>query len=288
MDEIDERVSEVEESIVNEVRPAPKPPAPPAAEAPPKPSAGVSLWHKIFGSPAEQAAKLTDQADDADHMEVAESIAETIPERETSWSPTEDELRATPPSAAERAAAEMETDIETGNESVRSEEDEQRGRGRPRRRRRGRGGRGGREGERGERRPSGRRSPDASERILSSPSHDDDFDDLGVEQDDVEVGAGRTDSNGIEYDADDDLGDGAEGESADRSADVHGHRSIPSWDEAIGMIVDSNLQSRSQRPRSSQSGRRGGSSRGGSSRGGSSRGGRSRGGRRPNNPQNGQ
>jgi hypothetical protein len=259
------------------------------AEAPPKPSAGVSLWHKIFGSPAEQAAKLTEQADDAEHVEIAESIAETIPERETSWSPTADELHSTPPSAAERAAAEMETGIETGDESVGSEEDEQRGRGRPRRRRRGRGGSGGRDGERGgERRPSGRRGPDASERIVSSPSHDDDFDDLGVEQDDVELGADRTDSNGIEYDADDDLGDDADGESAERSADGRGHRSIPSWDEAIGMIVESNLQSRSQRRPPSHSGRRGGSSRGGSSRGGSSRGGRSRGGRRHNNPQNGQ
>jgi hypothetical protein len=39
-------------------------------------------------------------------------------------------------------------------------------------------------------------------------------------------------------------------------------RSIPSWDEAIGYIVDSNLQTRSQRRPSSQSGSQRGRSRG--------------------------
>ena len=39
--------------------------APPVAEEPPKPAA-VSLWHKIFGSPAEQTAKLTNEPERAD------------------------------------------------------------------------------------------------------------------------------------------------------------------------------------------------------------------------------
>jgi hypothetical protein len=38
-------------------------------------------------------------------------------------------------------------------------------------------------------------------------------------------------------------------------------RSIPSWDEAIGYIVESNMQSRSQRRQSSPAGPRGHSSR---------------------------
>jgi hypothetical protein len=33
-------------------------------------------------------------------------------------------------------------------------------------------------------------------------------------------------------------------------------RAIPSWDEAIGFIVDSNMQARSQRPRQPRSGSR--------------------------------
>jgi hypothetical protein len=45
-------------------------------------------------------------------------------------------------------------------------------------------------------------------------------------------------------------------------------RAIPSWDDAIGFIVESNMQSRSHRPRPSRSDSRGNSR------------GRSRGGRR--------
>jgi hypothetical protein len=51
-------------------------------------------------------------------------------------------------------------------------------------------------------------------------------------------------------------------------------RSIPSWDEAIGFIVDANMQTRTrQRPASSSGGQRGGG-----------RGGRRRGGRRSGPP----
>jgi hypothetical protein len=206
------------------------------------------------------------------HIEVAERIAESIPERETTWSPTEDELHAAPPSQAERTAAEMETGFDVGDESVARDEGDERGQGRPRRRRRGRGGR----GQSDERKQSGRRGPRSTERIESAGGPDDDFDDLGVEQ--AELEGERTDSNGIDFDAGDDLGDIGDADSEDRGSDSRGHRSIPSWDEAIGMIVESNLQSRSQRPRSSHTGRRGGGSRGG----------RPRGGRRHNNPQNGQ
>jgi hypothetical protein len=53
-----------------------------------------------------------------------------------------------------------------------------------------------------------------------------------------------------------------------------GHKSIPSWDEAIGMIVETNLSTRTDRRRSGPAPSRGS----GSSRG------RARGGRRRNKP----
>jgi hypothetical protein len=65
------------------------------------------------------------------------------------------------------------------------------------------------------------------------------------------------DSNGV-----------ATGAGISRSAALQ--RSIPSWDEAIGFIVDTNMQSRSQRRPPSRSG--GGGSRDNGSRGGGGRG----------------
>ena len=47
-----------------------------------------------------------------------------------------------------------------------------------------------------------------------------------------------------------------------------GHKSIPSWDEAIGMIVDTNLATRTDRRRSSPQQSRGGGTSRGRSRGG--------------------
>jgi hypothetical protein len=46
-----------------------------------------------------------------------------------------------------------------------------------------------------------------------------------------------------------------------------GHRNIPTWDEAIGMIVDTNLQTRSERRRTAPPSSRGGGSSRGRSRG---------------------
>ena len=54
----------------------------------------MSLWHKIFGSPAEQAAKLTDEVTTSDIVEVEGSYTEA----ETSWSAVESS-RHTAPSA---------------------------------------------------------------------------------------------------------------------------------------------------------------------------------------------
>jgi hypothetical protein len=80
-----------------------------------------------------------------------------------------------------------------------------------------------------------------------------------MEDDDSEVSlddgdADSDDSNGV-----------ATGAGISRSAALQ--RSIPSWDEAIGFIVDTNMQSRSQRRPSSRPGSRDNGSRGGRGRG---------------------
>jgi hypothetical protein len=78
------------------------------------------------------------------------------------------------------------------------------------------------------------------------------------------------DADGSLEDADDDGDDSngvATGAGTSRSAALQ--RSIPSWDEAIGFIVDTNMQSRSQRRPQSRSA--------GGSRDNGSRGGRGRG-----------
>jgi hypothetical protein len=68
-------------------------------------------------------------------------------------------------------------------------------------------------------------------------------------------------------------GDGPDDDDSSDQGLPPSHRNIPSWDEAIGMIVDANLQTRTERRRSSP--QRSGNSRG-------QRGGRGRG-RRSNN-----
>jgi hypothetical protein len=70
-------------------------------------------------------------------------------------------------------------------------------------------------------------------------------------------------------DSDNDDGDGDEvltGAGATRGKSTL-QRAIPSWDDAIGFIVDSNMQSRSQRPRPPRSGSRENSGRGRGGRG---------------------
>jgi hypothetical protein len=245
----------------------------------------VSLWHKIFDPPAEQATKFTEEVADREVVEVEE----TFDEQKTSWADEERNHRAESPADAESRGNDFESDADGGGPTEESEQGESRQRGR--RRRRGRGGRGsededrsgesrsggGRRGEgRSDREPSGRRAPHRSRGPVSNHGNDDDFDDLGVEQDDEELANGHMLGDDL---GDEDSLDEADGDSNGR-ADGRGHRSIPSWDEAIGMIVDANMQSRSQRRPPSHSGARGGSSRGGRPRGGRSRGGR----RRPKPP----
>jgi hypothetical protein len=227
----------------------------PPREAEQKPAA-VSLWHKIFGSPAEQTAKIVDEPVDEP------------------GSPSD--LRNEPRSAGSGFSdahtddqMQMFNETDEGDRSVESEKvidedarSDDRPRGRSRRRGRGRG--------RGrmpdDRQPEGRegRAPrkrdDESRVERSQPELEDEFSDEELmEDDDTEVALDdgdldSDDSNGV-----------ATGASISRSAALQ--RSIPSWDEAIGYIVDTNMQNRSQRRPSSRPGSRDNGSRGGRGRG---------------------
>jgi hypothetical protein len=192
-----------------------------------------------------------------------------MPRREANWKRDETEPGATPVSDAELAAADVNAGFDTTREAA-TEEAQPRGRGRTRRRR-GRGRRG------GEGQQSADRNQRASNRADSNQGQDTEYDDLGVEQDELEFDADHGERDGVGFETDEDFGDVAAVGHDELATTQRGHRSIPSWEDAIGMIVESNLQSRTERRQFSNSGRRGGSSRGGRSRGG-----------RRHGPQNGQ
>jgi hypothetical protein len=201
---------------------------PPAPEPPPK-SPAVSLWHKIFGSPAEQTAKLPEP-------EPSEP-AWNDDLRSESPAPVFDETFGTP--SEELAGGEFDDMSSRGERTIDEEEDasaEDRKRGRSRRRRRG--GRGRRPGERREERSAAPLQPE-SEGI----------DDLGVELD----GDDDADIADLGSQLDDEEGDGDTADVGGRRGSA-AQRAIPSWDEAIGFIVDSNMQSRSQRRPAPRSG----------------------------------
>jgi hypothetical protein len=217
----------------------------PPREAQPK-SAAVSLWHKIFGSPAEQTAKLVDEPVDEP------------------GSPSD--LRNEPRSAGSGFSdahaddqMQMFDETEESDRSVEREkagdEDDRSDRPRGRSRRRGRGRGRGRKPD--DRTPEGHapRRDDEPRVERSQPELEDEFtDEELIEDDDSEDSLDDGD-----IDADDSNGV-ATGAGISRSAALQ--RSIPSWDEAIGFIVDTNMQSRSQRRPSSRPGSRDNGSRG--------------------------
>jgi ribonuclease E len=218
------------------------PPAlPPPREEPVKPAA-VSLWHKIFGSPAEQTSKLSDMPSAAGEV---------------------DEVRGVPAESDDISISDTPRSLSGADvfseeyvvESARSEaqllepsESEERTRGRPRRRRRGGRGRGRRSGEQ-------RRTATSDAMPRDSLESGDDFDDLGVSDpdDDLTVqelaGDGELTAEDAEPLADDDAAENGRSKAAQRT--------IPSWEEAIGFIVDTNMQTRSQRRPPSRSTSRG-------------------------------
>jgi ribonuclease E len=201
---------------------------PPSPEPQPK-SPAVSLWHKIFGSPAEQTAKLPEPA--------PSEPAWNDDLRSESPSPVFDETFGTP--SEELAGGEFDDMSNRGERTTDEEEGgpDDRKRGRSRRRRRG--GRG---------RRSSERRGERSSAPLQQESEG--IDDLGVEldsDDDSDV----ADLSGGPLDDEDGDGNVAEVGGGRGSA---AQRAIPSWDDAIGFIVDSNMQSRSQRRPAPRSG----------------------------------
>jgi hypothetical protein len=221
----------------------------PPADAPQEPSkpASVSLWHKIFGSPAEQSAKLTESPAAGSQPQVA-----IQPSDEENAISSSDEIRSL--SGAEVAVAGFVEGMEGEDDSALASDETapaERTRGRTRRRRRGGRGRKTSEG-----RIEGRRSPRREEaRSRDVVEVGEDFDDLGLSGMDEEDSdtAAPADEFADDEESNVDTGD------ADRSKAAQ--RTIPSWEEAIGFIVDNNMQNRSQRRPPSRA-PRGNSSRG--------------------------
>jgi ribonuclease E len=223
--------------------------SPPAEREPPAKSPAVSLWHKIFGAPAEPVAKSVGTS--------AEPVSEVTDPR-LSYEPDEDsgrsEIRSL--SGADVTAAEFVEEAIERPTLAEDEDDADRKRGRSRRRRRG--GRGRRS--RGDQREGGPAEP----RIHDSGGDDQldaDFDDLGDDDseltDDASLATAEPDHD------DSDLEDSAGEQVASSSRSLSAaQRAIPSWDDAIGFIVEANMQTRSQRRPPSRPDSRGGSSRG--------------------------
>jgi hypothetical protein len=213
--------------------------------------AAVSLWHKIFGSPTEQKSKLSDDSTGSDATlpsemrdeprDAGSGFTEAHPETEAAILEYRDEFEVVDQSA------------EVVEESPPAER--QRGRSR---RRRGRGRK--RHEETAEDRPAERRDHRRQAAEPRGAVEDEFIDDDTEPEFDPEEPSGDMDSatNGDE-------GDARSGLTKEKSSL---QKSIPSWAEAIGYIVDSNMQSRSQRRPSSQSSGHRGGSRGGRRRGG--------------------
>ena len=221
--------------------------SPPPREEPQKPAA-VSLWHKIFGLPAEQTAKLADEGARSDAAAPSD---------------LRDEPRAAGSGFADAHAEEPilfqdEADVlsSTGRPSPADDEfessDRKRGRSRHRRGR-------GRGRKYDDRRPEGR-AKEVRDRTRASeeqgPESDDEF--VDAELDDIDESEQLLDD--INSDVED--GNGAPHGTSQPKGSSALQRTIPSWDEAIGYIVDTNMQSRSQRRPPSRSGSRENPSRG--------------------------
>ncbi|MEX2317630.1 MAG: hypothetical protein WD669_10800 [Pirellulales bacterium] len=220
-----------------EERPAETPPSKPA----------VSLWQKIFGALAEPVTKpgeaVVDRAFDDepadDRRDDVVLIEETVTD---SFSEEAIDSRAEPS-----------RDAKEGGDDPGDQESGEQKRRRPRRRR---GGRGRKTGDSQDaRRPASRRRREPE--LLETPGaddFDDDFDDLPV----GDADAGDPDAVAtFDDELGEDAGDESNGDAAPARGRSAGHRSIPSWDEAIGIIVETNMQSRSQRRPSGNSGQRG-------------------------------
>jgi hypothetical protein len=226
-------------------------PKPEQVEERPKPGPAVSLWHKIFGSPADQSAKLEEISTRPDDETTTREVADEQPLLRDTEIDTD---RAVDDQLETHARDEFERGVEPEFESEQSEQDERRPR-RPRRRRRGRGGKSesGFEGS--------HRAARSQHRSDEPQEDDDDLNDLADGSDEIGFDDSQDASEGDVTDTEDLEGDENGNQRIGRSRAAL-QRSIPSWDEAIGFIVEANMQSRSQRRPSGPSGSRSGSPRG--------------------------
>ena len=141
---------------------------------------------------------------------------------------------------------------------------------RPRRRRRRRGGRG-REGSRPGEGTRGSESSTGAPSSTRSPEGDDDFhDDQGHHDEDAAI---RDRDRRIIHDSDDhdEHVESHLEDDHDSGEDLHQiHKGIPTWDEAVGHVINANMESRARNP-NPQGGHRGGHRGGGRGRGGRDR-----------------
>jgi len=222
---------------------------PPPEREPPAKSPAVSLWHKIFGAPAEppstQAETTTTDVSQIDTTQEGFESQDIFHGSEIRSLSGEDV------SAAEFVEERLESTL-ADDESETLEHK----RGRSRRRRRG-----GR-GRKSNGRQRERRSPEPGVHESGGDDQlDADFDDLEgdadefLDRDQLDApppAAGESDreDSGLEQ---------VQPHARSLSAT---QRAIPSWDDAIGFIVESNMQNRSQRRPPSRSDTHGGAARG--------------------------
>jgi hypothetical protein len=236
--------------MVKEERAEEPPKQPEPAREEPLKSAAISLWHKIFGTPAEQTAKLAEER-------AEEKAAAPLEFRED----PHDADRRTSVEVDEPVSAEQADELERGEDSASIGDERPRGRSR---RRRGRG--------RGRRPETADVESELDEQFegQTRTSQRADRKERRGDESDEELG-GEEPSGAREPHEETDEGDEEELVGAGVSRRSVLQRAIPSWEEAIGFIVDANMQNRSQRKPPSRSGSR---------EGGGGRG-RSRGRRRP-------
>ena len=204
-----------------------------------KSAPAVSLWQKIFGSPVEQAPEQGEAAP------AEEEVTDRSEAREESR--RDEEIDFDRPRDFDEAR-----DVEDrGLEEPGEEPSTERRPRRPRRRRRGRGGKGDRPAEERGAESRQRKRPRTAEHV----ERIDEFDDLSEDDEDLVMEAGGDDSDV------DILEEGETERTTSGRSRAAMQRTIPSWEEAIGHIVDVNMQARSQR-RQSHAGSRSSSSRG--------------------------
>lgn len=223
-------------------RPSPPVRADEIVPEPPK-TAAVSLWHKIFGLPAEQTSKLSSsEAEAPDPIAAADPLA-----ADATWT-----------GFIESESDEPASREGTGDTHDEAEEDanDDRPRRRPRRRRRG----GRKSGQQRDENQVASRGPARANR--DADMLEDSDDDFGFDDEFGQAPVVATDSPRPDYDIDDQEDEDEDEPGRAGSTSKSAHRNIPSWQDAIGAIVDLNLQARSQRRPSSSGHGRSGQSRG--------------------------